>query len=151
MEKELPKDWKWISFGDATNNFDGKRVPLSKDVRSKRKGKYRYYGATEIVDYIDDYLFDGKYLLIGEDGANLVSKSRDLAFIVNGQFWVNNHAHVLQTKDNLILEYLHYYFNSLNLAQFVTGTAQPKLNQGNLNKIQFPFLLFQPNKPLSQK
>jgi len=138
MEKELPKDWKWISFGDATNNFDGKRVPLSKDVRSKRKGKYRYYGATEIVDYIDDYLFDGKYLLIGEDGANLVSKSRDLAFIVNGQFWVNNHAHVLQTKDNLILEYLHYYFNSLNLAQFVTGTAQPKLNQGNLNKIPIP-------------
>lgn len=137
-ENKLPKDWSLISFGEVTNNFDGKRVPLSKEVRAKRKGSYRYYGATEIVDYIDDYIYDGKYLLIGEDGANLVSKSRDLAFIVEGKFWVNNHAHVVQAKNNLELNFLYYYFNSLNLAQFVTGTAQPKLNQSNLNKIPIP-------------
>jgi len=134
----LPYGWRWVKLGDITMNFDGKRIPLSRDVRANRKGKFRYYGATEIVDYIDDYIFDGVYLLIGEDGANLLTKSRSLAFIVEGQFWVNNHAHVLQTKDNLLLKYLSNYFNSINLGQFVTGSAQPKLTQANLNKILVP-------------
>ena len=136
--KALPKEWKWVKLGEVTNNFDGKRVPLSRDVRAKRKGTFRYYGATEIVDYIDDYLFDGKYLLIGEDGANLLSKNRKLAFIVEGQFWVNNHAHILQAKENLSLDFLNYHFNSLNISEYVTGTAQPKLTQANLNKIPVP-------------
>lgn len=135
---ELPKGWKIMKFGEVVNNYDGKRRPLSRDVRAKRQGKYRYYGATEIVDYIDDFLFDGKYLLIGEDGANLVSKSRPLAFIVEGLFWVNNHAHIVQTKELLNIDFLSYYFNSLNLAEYVTGTAQPKLNQANMNKIPIP-------------
>jgi type I restriction enzyme S subunit len=134
----LPKGWFWRKFGDVVNNFDGKRRPLSRNVRATRKGEFRYYGATEIVDYIDDFIFDGKYLLIGEDGANLVSKSRALAFIVEGKFWVNNHAHIVQTKDILNIDYLSYYFNSLNLAEYVTGTAQPKLNQANMNKIPIP-------------
>lgn len=135
---ELPKGWKWVKMGEAAYNFDGSRVPLSRMVRAKRKGIYRYYGATEIVDYINDFIFDGQYLLIGEDGANLLSKAKPLAFIVDGKFWVNNHAHVLQAKSNCLNSYLCYYFNSLNLAQFVTGTAQPKLTQGNLNKIEIP-------------
>lgn len=138
-EGELPKGWKWEPLGEIMLNYDGKRVPLSKEVREKRKGKYRYYGATEIVDYIDDFLFDGEYLLIGEDGANLVSKSRPLAFIVEGKFWVNNHAHILQAKGNISLKYVCNYFNSLNLAQYVTGSAQPKLTQANMNKISIPF------------
>jgi type I restriction enzyme S subunit len=133
--KNLPKGWEIKKLGEITNNFDGKRKPLSRSIRSERKGEYRYYGATEIVDYIDDYLFDGEYLLIGEDGANLLSKNRDLAFIVKGKFWVNNHAHVLNTKDLCDIKYLEYYFNSLNINEYVTGTAQPKLNQVNLNKI----------------
>lgn len=137
-EGELPEGWEIMKFGEVVNNYDGKRRPLSRVVRAKRQGNYRYYGATEIVDYIDDFLFDGKYLLIGEDGANLVSKSRPLAFIVEGKFWVNNHAHIVQTKDILNIDYLSYYFNSLNLAGFVTGTAQPKLNQANMNKIPVP-------------
>jgi type I restriction enzyme S subunit len=135
---ELPEGWGIMKFGEVVNNYDGKRRPLSRDVRAKRQGKYRYYGATEIVDYIDDFLFDGKYLLIGEDGANLVSKSRPLAFIVEGKFWVNNHAHIIQTKELLNIDFLSYYFNSLNLAEYVTGTAQPKLNQANMNKIPIP-------------
>jgi len=135
---QLPEGWKWVKLGDVTNNFDGKRIPLSKEVRSKRKGEYRYYGATEIIDLIDEYIFDGTYLLIGEDGANLVSKSRPLSFIVEGKFWVNNHAHVLQTKDELKIKYLDYYFNSITLEPYVTGSAQPKLNQMNLNKIPVP-------------
>jgi type I restriction enzyme S subunit len=125
--EHTPDNWRKEKLVTVTINYDGKRVPLSREVRSKRKGQFRYYGATEIVDYIDDYLFDGKFLLIGEDGANLLSKSRQLAFIVEGKFWVNNHAHVLQSKDELVLEYLAHYFNSLNLAEFVTGSAQPKL------------------------
>ncbi len=134
-EGELPEGWKNQSFGNCTINLDGKRVPLSKEVRAKRKGQYRYYGATEIVDYIDNFLFDGQYLLIGEDGANLLSKSKPLAFIVEGKFWVNNHAHIVQAKEGIDLKYLCHYFNSLILKKFVTGTAQPKLTQANMNKI----------------
>ena len=134
----LPKGWEIMKFGEVVNNYDGKRRPLSRIVRATRQGEYRYYGATDIVDYIDDFLFDGKYLLIGEDGANLVSKSRPLAFLVEGKFWVNNHAHIVQTKELLNIDFLSYYFNSLNLAEYVTGTAQPKLNQSNLNKIPIP-------------
>ena len=137
-DDELPKGWKIMKFGEVVNNYDGKRRPINRDVRAKRQGKFRYYGATEIVDYIDDFIFDGKYLLIGEDGANLVTKSRPLAFIVEGKFWVNNHAHIVQTKEFLNIDFLSYYFNSLNLAEFVTGTAQPKLNQANMNKIPIP-------------
>ncbi len=135
---KLPKGWKWFSLIDIMNNYDGKRKPISKEIRSKRKGEFRYYGATEIVDYIDDYIFDGEYLLIGEDGANLLSKNKDLAFIVTGKFWVNNHAHVLSSKEITTNKYVCNYFNSLNISQFVTGTAQPKLTQGNLNKINVP-------------
>jgi type I restriction enzyme S subunit len=137
-EGKLPKGWTIFKLGDITINFDGKRIPLSRDVRATRKGEYRYYGATEVVDHIDDYIFDGVYLLIGEDGANLLTKSRPLAFIAEGKFWVNNHAHVLQAKENLVLKYLMNYFNSINLGQYVTGSAQPKLTQANLNKIPVP-------------
>ena len=133
---ELPKNWQLKKLGEVVNNLDGKRVPLSRAVRATRKGKFRYYGATEIVDYIDDFLFDGEYLLIGEDGANLLSKAKPLSFVVEGKFWVNNHAHVVQAKENLSNKFLCYYFNSLNLSQFVTGTAQPKLTQSNLNKVE---------------
>ena len=135
---ELPDGWEVDNFGNVVINFDGKRKPLSRTVRATRQGKYRYYGATEIVDYIDDFIFEGRYLLIGEDGANLLSKSRPLAFIVEGKFWVNNHAHIIQTKDSLNLDFLSYYFNSLNIGEYVTGTAQPKLNQANMNKIPIP-------------
>jgi len=139
VQGELPEGWECILFGNAVNNYDGKRKPLSRKVRLNRQGKFRYYEATEIVDYIDDYIFDGKYLLIGEDGANLLSKNRPLAFIVEGKFWVNNHAHVIQSKDFLNIEYLNYYINSININQYVSGTAQPKLNQANMNKIPISF------------
>lgn len=135
---ELPKGWVRVTLGEVANNFDGKRIPLSAEVRKHRKGVYPYYGATEVIDWIDDFIFDGRYLLIGEDGANLLSKSRPLAFIVEGKIWVNNHAHVLQTKSNLDIHFLCYYFNSLDLKPNVTGTAQPKLTQANLNKIEIP-------------
>ncbi|GAB4044117.1 restriction endonuclease subunit S [Spirosoma litoris] len=137
-EIQLPKGWVWKKLGEILTNFDGKRVPLSREVRSKRQGEYRYYGATEIVDHIDSYIFDGDYILIGEDGANLLSKTKPLSFIVSGKFWVNNHAHILQPKSLLDIKFFNYYFNSLHINDYVTGSAQPKLNQANLNKIEIP-------------
>ena len=131
-------DWERVKIGDVCLNLDGKRVPLNKQVRSNRKGEYRYYGATEIVDHVNDYLFDGTYILIGEDGANLLSRSKPLSFIVEGKFWVNNHAHILQTKVSLDIKFFNQYFNSLDLRDYVTGSAQPKLTQANLNKILIP-------------
>ncbi|WP_316850685.1 restriction endonuclease subunit S [Pedobacter agri] len=138
FEGELTKtnsDWIIKRFEECTVSFNGKRVPLNRATRAKRQGEFRYYGATEIVDYIDDYIFDGEFLLIGEDGANLLSKSKPLSFIVDGKFWVNNHAHIFKPNDNISIRYLNAYFNSLSLNEYVTGTAQPKLTKFNLCKI----------------
>ncbi|KFC19045.1 hypothetical protein IO89_16135 [Epilithonimonas lactis] len=138
FEGELTKtnsDWITKRFEECTVSFNGKRVPLNRATREKRQGEFRYYGATEIVDYIDDYIFDGEFLLIGEDGANLLSKSKPLSFIVDGKFWVNNHAHIFKPNDNISIRYLNAYFNSLSLNEYVTGTAQPKLTKFNLCKI----------------
>lgn len=135
---KLPNGWRLERFDNLTINYDGNRIPLSRAEREKRQGKYRYYGATGVIDNIDDYIFNGRYLLIGEDGANLVTKSRELAFIAEGKFWVNNHAHIVQAKEGYHLDYIYHYFNSLNLSEYVTGSAQPKLSQSNLNKIPIP-------------
>lgn len=134
-------------FEDCVVSYSNKRIPLSRSVRKERNGHYRYYGATGVIDYIDDYIFEGKYLLLGEDGANLLSKAKDLSFIVEGKFWVNNHAHIVQAKENIIVEYLNLYFNSLDITEYVTGTAQPKLNQANLNRI--PILIPSPEEQIS--
>ena len=134
-EGELPKGWKTSKFSEITKNFDFKRKPLSNSYRKTFKGPYPYYGACEVIDYVEDYLFDGEYLLIGEDGANLLSKSKPLSFIVKGKFWVNNHAHIVQPEVSVDINFLNYQFNNLHINEYVTGTAQPKLNQLNLNKI----------------
>lgn len=120
---------------EVTINFDKKRVPLSGAQREKRQGKYRYYGAQGIIDYIDDFIFDGTYLLIAEDGENLKSKKQNIAQVVEGQFWVNNHAHVVQGNGLCDTRYLCYLLNSMDLSGYVTGSAQPKLSQANLNAV----------------
>ena len=132
---ELLKGWASMPFGKVTVNFDGKRRPLSSKVRESFKGHYPYYGACDIIDHVKEFLLDGTYILIGEDGANLLSKNKPLAFIVKGKFWVNNHAHVCKPKEFLDIEYLTHQFNSIQINHFISGTAQPKLNQANLNKI----------------
>ena len=120
---------------EVTINFDKKRVPLSGAQRKNRQGKYRYYGAQGIIDYIDDFIFDGTYLLIAEDGENLKSKKQNIAQVVEGQFWVNNHAHVVQGNGLCDTRYLCYLLNSMDLSGYVTGSAQPKLSQANLNAV----------------
>lgn len=126
---------KEYRFDEVTINFDKKRVPLSGAQREKRKGKYRYYGAQGVIDHIDDFIFDGTYLLIAEDGENLKSKKQNIAQVVEGQFWVNNHAHIVQGNELCDTRYLSYLLNSIDLSGYVTGSAQPKLSQANLNAV----------------
>lgn len=129
-----PKRWKVKPLGELVHNLDGRRVPVRASDRGEMQGIYPYYGASGIIDYVDDYLFEERTLLIGEDGANLLARSTPIAFIAEGHYWVNNHAHVLGEKD-IALDYLRYSINLRPLEQFVTGSAQPKLNQENLNSI----------------
>lgn len=101
----------------------------------KRQGNFRYYGAQGVIDHIDDFIFDGTYLLIAEDGENLKSKKQNIAQVVEGQFWVNNHAHIVQGNELCNTRYLCYLLNSMDLSGYVTGSAQPKLSQANLNAV----------------
>ena len=122
-------------FNQLVNNYDKKRIPLSSTERAKRKGEYRYFGAQGVIDYIDEYIFDGEYLLIAEDGENLKSHKQSIAQLVTGKFWVNNHAHIVQGNELCSTRYLYYLINSLDISCYITGSAQPKLSQANLNKI----------------
>jgi len=134
----LPVDWTFTTHGEAADNLDGTRVPLKMSDRDNRHGDYPYYGASGVIDYIDDFHFDGDYLLLAEDGANLLARSTPIAFLATGKYWVNNHAHVVTPNGNATLLYLSTHLNMRNIQDFVTGSAQPKLNQGNLNNIPIP-------------
>jgi type I restriction enzyme S subunit len=136
--RELPEGWCWASIDEITNNHDGIRVPIKRADRAKRQGDYPYYGASGVVDAIDEYLFNGEHLLISEDGANLLARSTPIAFRASGKFWVNNHAHVVSLFGELQLEYLEHYLNGITLRPYVTGTAQPKLTQKSMNRIPIP-------------
>ncbi len=118
---------------------DGRRVPLSEADRNNRKGPYPYYGASGIIDYIDDYIFDEDLLLLSEDGANLILRSKPIAFIARGKYWVNNHAHVLRPNPELVdIKFLEYVLSDYNVSEFNFASAQAKLNQKNARKIAFP-------------
>ncbi len=132
---ELPEGWEWVRFGDATFNRDAERIPLSVDERQHRRGEFDYYGASGVIDNIDDYLFEKPLLLIGEDGANLINRSTPIAFMARGKYWVNNHAHVIDGISEQFLIYIGMYINSISLVPYVTGTAQPKMNQAKMNTI----------------
>ena len=126
---------KKYRFDEVTINFDKKRIPLSSAQREKRQGTFRYYCAQGVIDHVDDYIFDGTYLLIAEDGENLKSKKQNIAQVVDGQFWVNNHAHIVQGNEQCDTRFLCYLINSMDLSGYVTGSAQPKLSQANLNAV----------------
>jgi len=132
---ELPPNWCWVRFGEIMINRDGERIPVSKEERDTKAKTYDYYGASGVIDKIDNYLFDKPLLLIGEDGANLISRSTPIAFIARGKYWVNNHAHVLDGISEDFLRYIELYINAINLERYVTGSAQPKMNQAKMNSI----------------
>jgi type I restriction enzyme S subunit len=133
---EIPNTWKISKIKFVTDNEDGKRIPISSELRYDKKGEYPYYGATGIVDYIDDYKFDGRYLLIGEDGAPFFIQGRDVAFIAEGKFWVNNHAHVLINKPEINLDYLCYLLNCVDYKEYITGSTRDKLTKSELCDIK---------------
>ena len=132
---EVPKHWKISKVKFELNLYNNIRIPLSAEERGNRQGEYPYYGSTSLIDWVDDYLFDGRYILIAEDGGNLVLRNLRLSFIVEGKFWVNNHAHILKSKCEV---YDHYYCEFLEQSDFTTsisGSAQPKLTLEAIKEI----------------
>lgn len=127
------KKAKEVTLDRIAENCDNQRKPITSGQREA--GEYPYYGASGIVDYVKDYIYDGDYLLISEDGANLVARNTPIAFSITGKNWVNNHAHVLKFDNYYTRRYVEMYLNSIDLTPFISGAAQPKLNQKNLNKI----------------
>ena len=136
---QIPEGWEVTALGEHVANFDSKRVPVSKAERVKRQGLFPYYGATGAIDYIDDYLFDGIYLLVGEDGSVIRKNGLAVVQYIGGKFWVNNHAHVLQGKEPVSTEQVYLYFHFEPVAPYVTGAVQPKLSQGRMNDLPFLF------------
>lgn len=152
VESELgmiPKGWRVGKLEEIITNFDRKRVPLSSRERENRKGAFPYYGAASILDYVDDYIFDGVYLLMGEDGTVITEDGKPVLQYVSGKFWVNNHTHVLQGKKPFSTEFVLLQLKNTNVNLIVTGAVQPKINQGNLNELpvvipdEFTLLSFQ--------
>lgn len=131
------KVWGTKSLGDVCENLDSRRIPITKAKRTS--GGVPYYGASGVVDYVEDYIFDEDLLLVSEDGANLLARTYPIAFSISGKSWVNNHAHVLRFQDLSSQRFIEYYLNSISLEPYVSGMAQPKLNQKALNSIQVPF------------
>lgn len=128
--------WPKRHLGSLAENLDSRRVPITKSDR--KQGPFPYYGASGIVDRVADFIFDEDILLISEDGANLLARSTPIAFAVSGKCWVNNHAHVLKFADPATQKFVEVYLNSISIEEFVTGAAQPKLNQQALNRIPIP-------------
>ena len=129
-------DWPKRNLGSLAENLDSRRVPITKGDR--KEGPFPYYGASGIVDHVADFIFDEDILLISEDGANLLARSTPIAFSVSGKCWVNNHAHVLRFEEPATQKFVEVYINSISIEEFVTGAAQPKVNQEALNRIPIP-------------
>ena len=133
----VPIGWQVKKVKEVSNCLDSKRKPIKAEDRKEIAGEYRYYGAAGIIDYVNDYIFDGRYILFGEDGENLISRKLPQAFIVEGKFWVNNHAHILESIENISdLDFLCYQLEFKNYENIVYGSAQPKINKSDLNKIR---------------
>ena len=137
------KGWQTKRFDSICENLDSRRKPITASERVA--GDYPYYGASGIVDYVADYIFDEDILLVSEDGANLLMRSTPIAFSVRGKVWVNNHAHALRFDDMGLQKYIEVFFSMIDISDQITGSAQPKLNQAKLNSMIFPI----PNKELT--
>jgi len=135
FDGQLPDDWKIGTVSEITELHDSKRIPLSSRERAELDKIYPYYGATSVMDYVDKYLFDGIYLLLGEDGTVIDANGFPILQYVEGKFWVNNHAHILTGKNGFSVELLYLLFSLTNVASIVTGAVQPKISQGNLNNV----------------
>src|SRR5699024_8812128 len=127
-------DLQKVRLGDVTDNYDALRRPVKATERIP--GEFPYYGASGIVDYVDDFIFDGDYLLVAEDGENLRSRSTPIAFMANGKFWVNNHAHVVKGNALADTRFLSYILAITDVSGYLTGSTQPKLTRRAMDSIQ---------------
>lgn len=131
----MPTNWHNGTASEIIELHDSKRIPLSGRERAGLAKIYPYYGATSIMDYVDRYLFDGIYLLLGEDGTVVDNKDFPILQYVDGKFWVNNHAHIITGKNSFSVELLYLLFSLTSVRSIVTGAVQPKISQTNLNKV----------------
>lgn len=132
----IPDDWEISELGESVQFLDGMRRPIKGSDRNKIKGDFPYYGASGIVDYVNDYIFNDELILLGEDGENILSRNLPLAFKVSGKVWVNNHAHVMKPNQDWCIDFLTPYLESLDYSLLNSGTAQPKLNKQTCLKIK---------------
>jgi len=134
----IPEHWEVVRLGEVVEIYDNKRVPLSESVRKNMKGVYPYCGANGIIDYVNDYIFDGEYVLVAEDGGRY-GKFENTAYIMNGKFWVNNHAHILQAKVGIsINRFILHWFTYADISQYVSGTTRQKLTLSTLKSFPIP-------------
>ena len=138
--EEAKENWEEGTFGEAVEILDNMRVPLSRMERDKKKDGqlYPYYGAAQIMDYINDYIFEGEYILLGEDGTDRTTEGYPVLQYATGKFWVNNHTHVIQAKPPYNNFFVWNYLRKMNIDEIITGAVQPKINQGNLRSLIFP-------------
>lgn len=152
LKREIPEGWGVEKLGDITICHDSKRVPLSSNEREHVKGEIPYYGATGIMDYVNDYIFDGDYVLVAEDGSVMTEKGTPILQRISGKNWVNNHAHVLEPIKNHSCKLLMMLLKDVSVMKIKTGSIQMKINQENMNKIVVPAipleLLFEINQKL---
>lgn len=149
-ENELPNGYKYLNLNEVSVNFDSKRKPMSSREREQHKGIYPYYGATSIIDYVDDYIFDDTYLLMGEDGTVKTNEGYPVLQYIWGKNWINNHAHVLQGTI-ISTEHLMFALRKKNIESLITGAVQPKINQVNMNKIKIIIGTDKVNKKFEEK
>ena len=142
-------EWREYPLDSVVEFLDGQRKPLESAERANRKGAYPYYGASGIIDYIDNYIFDEPLLLLGEDGANIITRSSPLCFIATGKYWVNNHAHVMRPKQGFDLRFVCEALESIDYTKYNTGTAQPKLNQEKCRQILFTYPCYEEQQCIS--
>ena len=132
---KIPEGWRVSSFGEVSLNFDNKRRPLSSIERSRMKGQYPYYGAAKVFDFVDAFIFEGKYLLIAEDGSVITPQRKPVLQLTDGKFWPNNHTHVVLGRPPVSTDFLYLMMSDVDVSGYITGAAQPKITQANLNRI----------------
>lgn len=135
LQKEIPKGWEVKELHNIIENFDSKRKPIAGSDRQSKEKIYPYYGAAALMDYIDEYIFDGEYILLGEDGSVVTENGTPILQFVWGKFWVNNHAHVLKGINGFNEDSLYMLLRNTNITDIITGGVQLKINQSNLNAI----------------
>ena len=140
LKREIPKGWEVTSIDKITRNYDAKRVPLSQNERNSMKGTIPYYGATGIMDYVNQHIFDGQYILIAEDGSVMDANGNPIVQIIWGKSWINNHAHVLEGCNGYSNELLYLLVKQLPVVKIMTGSIQKKINQDNLNNYKIPYI-----------